>query len=183
MNRRLTFGLALFAGLSSPVSAQGSDSISVDLSVGPLHGSSSKENYYQPGSAAGEFTMAFGPTHTRGRIVGLTVGGNASYSSTDVCAIDEERPGQCRVIFPSTIHIGLLGGYHIGSTRAALRAMAGPILFTGGGAGGGGLQFQGDGTAGLEHVALLITLRGQGLRRSNGETLFIRSLGFGLRLQ
>lgn len=183
MNRRLIFGLALFAGFATPLSAQRADSISLDLSIGPLYGSSSKEDYYQPGSAAAEFTIAFGPTHSTGRIYGLTVGGNASYSSTDVCAIDESRPDECRALFPSILHVGLLGGYHIGTPRAAVRAMTGPILFSGGGVSGGGLQLQIDGTAGVEHVALLAALRGQALRRGNGETLYVRSFGLGLRLQ
>ncbi len=183
MNRRLIFILAVFVGLAKPVSAQKPDSISLDLSIGPSSGSSSKSDYYQRGTAAAEFTMAFGPVHSTGRIFALTVGGNASYHSTDVCAIDEEHPGQCRDFFPSTVHLGLLGGLHLGGTRAALRAMGGPVVFSGGGVSGGGLQLQVDGTAGLEHVALLAALRGQALRRGTGETLYIRSLGLGIRLQ
>ena len=183
MKYRLILKLALVAGLATPLSAQKPDSISLDLSVGPLHGSSNKEDYYQPGSAAAEFTIAFGPTHTTGRIYGLTVGGNFAYASNDVCEIDESRPGKCRVFFPSIVHIGLVGGFHVGSTRAALRALGGPIAFSGGGVSGGGLQLQLDGTAGLEHVALLAALRGQVLRRVDGETLYIRSFGLGLRLQ
>ena len=181
--RLVVIGLALFVWFGKPASAQRPDSVSLDLSVGPLNGSSSSEDYYQPGSAAAEFTIAFGPTHSSGRIYGLTAGGNASYSSTDVCEIDESRPGECRKFFPSTLHLGLLGGFHLGSTRAALRAMGGPLLFSGGGVSGGGLQATVDGTAGLEHVALLVGVRGQVLRRGNGETLYLRSLGFGLRVQ
>lgn len=180
---RLILGFALVAWLAKPVAAQRPDSISLDMSIGPLHGSSTEEDYYQPGSAAGEFTIAFGATHSTGRVYGLTVGGNFSYSSTDVCAIDESRPGQCRAFFPSIVHVGLVGGFHLGSTRAALRAMGGPVAFSGGGVSGGGLQLQLDGSAGLEHVALLAALRGQVLRRANGETLYIRSFGLGLRIQ
>lgn len=183
MNRRLIFILAVFVGLAKPVSAQKPDSISLDLSIGPSSGSSSQNDYYQRGTAAAEFTMAFGPTHTTGRIFALTVGGNASYQAAEVCAIDEAHPGQCRDFFPSTVHIGLLGGFHVGTARAALRLMGGPVAFSGGGVSGGGLQAQLDGTAGLEHVAFLAALRGQVLRRGTGETLYIRSLGLGLRLQ
>ena len=180
---RLIFGLILLGCLAKSASAQRPDSISLDLSVGPSTGSSSKSDYFQRGTAAAEFTLAIGPTHSSGRIFALTVGGNASYQSAEVCAIDEAHPGQCRDFFPSTVHIGLLGGFHFGRTRAALRAMGGPVAFSGGGVSGAGLQAQIDGTAGLEHVALLAALRGQVLRRGTGETLYIRSLGIGLRLQ
>lgn len=183
MNCRLVFGLALALGLALPLSAQTPDSVSLDISAGPSYGSSSREKYYQPGSAAAEFMIATGPTHTTGRVYGLTVGGTASYSSTDVCAIDETRPGQCRAFFPSTLHIGVLGGFHLGGSRAALRAMVGPVAFSGGGVSGGGGLLQVDGAAGFSHVAFLIGLRGQLLRRGNGENLYIRSLGLGLRLQ
>lgn len=182
-HRLIITAFALFLGVAKSASAQRPDSVSLDMSVGPLSGSSSIEDYYQPGSAAAEFTIAFGPTHSTGRIFGLNVGGNASYSSTDVCAIDEERPGQCRRFFPSTIHVGIIGGFHVGAPRAAFRATGGPLLFSGGGVSGGGLQAQLDGSAGLEHVALLVAVRGQVLRRGNGETLYLRSLGLGLRLQ
>ena len=183
MNRRLIFGLALVLGLAKPLSAQTPDLISVDLSVGPSNGSGTRENYYLPGTAAAEFTIAIGPIHSTGRIFALTVGGNLSYSATDICAIDETRTDRCLPIFPSTTHIGLLGGYHIGRSHTSLRAMIGPIAFAGGGPSGAGGLLQVDGTAGLSHVAFLVGLRGQVLRRINGETLYIRSLGLGLRLQ
>lgn len=183
MNRRLILGFVLAVGLASPLSAQTPDSISIDLSVGPAYGSSSKEKYYQPGTAAGEFTVAMGPTHTTGRIYGLTVGGNASYSAADVCAIDESRPSRCLAFFPSTVHVGILGGFHVGGSRAALRAMVGPVAFSGGGVSGGGGHLQTDAAAGFDHVVFLAGFRGEVLRRGNGETLYIRSIALGLRLQ
>lgn len=184
MIRRLITGFALLVGLANPLSAQyATDSISIDLSIGPSHGSGTRENYYLPGTAAAEFTMAFGAVHTTGRVIALTVGGNLSYTATDVCAIDESREDRCRPIFPSTTHIGLLGGYHIGKPNMSLRATAGPIAFAGGGPSGAGGQVQIAGTAGITHVAFLAAVRGQIMRRVNGETLYIRSIGLGLRLQ
>lgn len=183
MNCRLILGLAFALSLTKPLAAQHApDSISLDLSVGPSVGSGGKD-YYQKGTASGEFTMAFGAVHTTGRVVALAIGGNIAYSSTDICALDEENLGQCRPIFPSTTHIGLLGGYHIGTAHTAIRAMIGPLAFAGGGASGGGGQIQLDGTAGPTHVAFLVGIRGQVLRRTNGETLYIRSVGLGVRLQ
>lgn len=181
MYRRLIFGMALGLAIAEPLSAQSPDSLSLDLTLGLSAGSSNRDNYYHPGAAAVEFTLAYGPVHTTGRIVALTVGGDLSFSS--VCAIDEASAGACRKDFPSTIHLGVLGGFHRGTSHTALRAMVGPVAFGGDGESGAGGQLQLDAAAGFTHVALLAALHGQLLRRINGETLFLRSLGIGLRVQ
>lgn len=178
---RLIFGLAFAMAIATPLSAQSPDSLTLDMTLGLSAGSSNRDNYYHPGAAEAEFTLAYGPVHTTGRIVALTVGGNISFSSS--CAIDEATPGACRADFPSTIHIGVLGGFHRGTSHTALRAMVGPVAFGGDGESGAGGQIQLDAAAGFTHVALLAALHSQLLRRINGETLFLRSLGLGPRIQ
>jgi hypothetical protein len=183
MIRGLIVAFFVLTALPGSLRAQGPDSLALDLSLGVSAGSSNRGNYYHPGAAAIEFTLAYGPRHETGRVTALALGGTISFSATDICAINDAEPGVCKTLFPSTIHLGLITGFQAGRPNAQLRAMAGPVLFSGDGNSGAGGHLQIDGAAGLTHVALLGIFHTQLLRRSDGETLFLRSVGIGVRVQ
>jgi hypothetical protein len=180
---RLIFGIATVVGFAEPAAAQFQDSLSLDVSAGPTGGWSSRDIYTRVGGMGMEFTLAYGPGHSSGRFNALTVGGNLSFSETNVCEAGEDNFADCKVFFPSTVHIGGLTGYSIGRPNVALRAMIGPVAFAGEGPSGAGALVQVSGTAGVSHIAALLAFNGQLLRRTNGETLFIPVLGLGVRIQ
>jgi hypothetical protein len=182
MYSRSFVGIALTFVIAVPLAAQSTHGPSLDVTIGASNGWGGK--YFSRGGVAGEITLV--PDHETWRIAALTVGGRGSPAAGDICAIDPgAAPGgpRCLPRFPSIVHVGGLGGLERTLPGGAVRAMAGPGFYTGGGAHALGGQLQLDAAVGFTHLAFVGAARGSVLARFRGETLRLGSLTFGLRIQ
>ena len=179
MTRLLVASVAMILLASSFSYAQNTRSLSVDLSVGLSTGSGGR--YSDRSGVAGEITLV--PAHATAGIVALTLGGEGSIASGDVCVLDAGPGTRCLSQFPATAHLGVLGGLEGRVSGVTLRMLGGPAFYGGAGASGMGSQFQLDASTGATHVAVLIAARGSLIRRFSGETQWLSSVAIGLRFQ
>jgi hypothetical protein len=185
MHQNIVFSIALTFMIASPLSAQARDSLSLDATVGSSVGSGGRHHHNDDGGIGGELTLTVRPHPDRETavIAALTVGGRRSVDFGDKCAVEPGAGSGCLPAFPAFSHVGILGGIERRASALAVRALAGPAFYGGGGVSGVGGQFQLDGAAGSTHLALVVAARGSVIASFTGETLLARSLEFGLRVR
>lgn len=166
--------------------AQSRDPVSIDATIGLSTGSGGRLPYYSSDGIAGEITLTFRPHPERetAGVVAATVGGQSHFDGYgDKCVVNPEYGSGCLPAFPSFSHVGVLGGVEGQWPGFAMRALAGPAFYGGGGASGIGGQLHLDGAIGFTHLAFVVAIRGCLVARVTGETLRSHSLEFGLRVQ
>jgi hypothetical protein len=179
MYGRLFASIGLTVMVAGRLAAQPTHASSLDVTIGASTGRGGK--YFSRGGVAAEITLV--PDHETSRIAALTVGGRGSPASGDICAFEAGPGSRCLPRFPAIVHVGVLGGLERTMPGGAVRAMAGPGFYTGGGASALGGQLQLDAAVGFTHLAFVGAARGSVLARFRGETLRLGSLTLGLRIQ
>lgn len=181
----VVLNIALATVLVGSLQGQSRDSLSLDATLGPSVGSGGRGPYYSSDDVAGELTLTIRPHPDRDRsqIAALSVGGRTSLDFGDRCVVDVAAGSGCIPAFPTFSHVALLIGIEQQWGIAAVRALAGPAFYEGGGSPGMGAQLHLDGAVGFSHLAFVGAIRGSFVSRFDGESLRARSVEFGIRIQ
>jgi hypothetical protein len=173
-------GLGALILMASSASAQSSNAVAVDVTLGPSRGWGGASSYRYRDGVAAEITLALHPGGQSRRVGAITAGAQASFVATTCPAIPG---GGCQREFPPFTHVGILGGIESANDVDSFRVLAGPAFYGGDGASGLGGQLQADAATGFRHLAFVVTARGSLIGRFSGERLALGSLGFGFRIR
>jgi len=184
MYRSILFGVVAIAS-ATRLTAQATDRLSLDVTIGPSWGSGRRQQYDNTSGSAGEVVLALRlhPDRAVAPIAALSVGGQGSFTPDAVCAVLPPPSTGCEPEFPSFGHLGIVGGIELRRAAVDLRALTGPAFYEGGGKTGLGAQINLDGAVGFAHLAFVAAVRGSLVDRFNGDRLWCRSLELGLRIQ
>jgi hypothetical protein len=185
MHRSIVFVVVLAMRLAPPLVAQSHPALSLDVTLGGSSGSGGRQDYYDSDDISGEITLGMRqhPEPGLSWLSALTVGRRSPLEFGDKCVVRLGGSSGCAPAFPTFSHVGLLGGGEWRGPATALRVLAGPAFYAGGGPSGVGAQLGLDGAVGFRHLAFVAAARGSWIARVSGETLRCHSLEFGLRMQ
>jgi hypothetical protein len=170
--------LSLF--VATPSRAQLERPFSADFAVGTSNGWGG--HYSDRSSVAWELTLV--PEHAATRLLAVTLGGQGAFASGDVCALAAGPGSNCLSRFPSTLHVGILGGLEGHARAFTFRALAGPAVFAGTGSPGIGAQAQlAASVDASSHLSMVVAAQAGLARRLSGETHGLGGVTFGVRVR
>ena len=173
--KTLLLALALFIP-GSRAAAQTRHRPSLDFTIGPATSWGGAHDY--TGRAGGSWTLTFVPDNRGSRVVAFTIGARSAGEKILLCRPDPLDG--CRPDFPDMTDLGIGVGLKAGAPAARARAILGPMLYLGDFR-AGGARLQVDVAGGFQHVQLVVSGRGDLVRRG-AENLRLGSLEVGLRL-
>ena len=185
MPRSIVFVIALAMTIAPPLVAQSHPALSLDVTLGGSSGSGGRQDYYDSVDISAEVTLGLRqhPERALSWLSAVTVGRRSPLEFGDKCVVRLGGGSGCAPAFPTFSHLGLLGGGEWRRAATAVRVLAGPAFYAGGGASGLGAQLHLDGAVGFRHLAFVAAARGSWIARVSGEALRCHSLEFGLRVQ